>query len=230
MSSRLRGREEPLVPSWILLFGGFCLACAAEGPGPEEASATGSEPIAGAPTAGGQTGVGAGQGGAGSQVLPSTPEGGGAGAGAVNGGQVTAGSGAMTPGVPTSPVPNGETTETDSSEGTGATIAGPSFSDVAFRMNASCATVICHTGPPYFDPVLSDARGTLYETLMNWVVEGCDNAQLIVPGDPGNSAFFMVLEPGRCPGVPLMPLECPECVTEEDLEVIRAWVAAGAMP
>lgn len=236
----------------MLLVGAIGLACAAEGPGDGSVLA-GSSAVAGAPMMSSQPAAG----GATSQVLPSAPgagEGGappvaggnaggageadapgGLGAGGAEAGGGSGGTETQAPsGVPTNPDETGTSDSTTAGTGepdaTETPTEVPSFSDIAFRMNLSCATVICHTGPPYFDPVLSDAKGTLYDTLMTWVVEGCNDTKLIVPGDPDNSAFFMVLEPGRCPGVPLMPLECPECVTEDDLDAIRAWVAAGAMP
>lgn len=102
----------------------------------------------------------------------------------------------------------------------------------------SCVNVICHSGPPYFDPVLGKASDGLHNTLMTWTVEECDNQPLVVPGDPDNSALLMLVR-RECDPIVVestgemfesMPPFCedPICLPQADYDALVAWINAGA--
>lgn len=77
---------------------------------------------------------------------------------------------------------------------------------------------------------------TLYDTLMTRTVEKCENRALVVPGDPENSALYLVLK-GTCGTVSQMPYGCyvsPDgfentCAPDAEIERLRLWIAGGAM-
>ncbi|MCZ7570745.1 MAG: enoyl-CoA hydratase-related protein [Ardenticatenaceae bacterium] len=61
----------------------------------------------------------------------------------------------------------------------------------------------------------------LYLTSYDYVLAGGINGPGVIPGDPGNSNIVTALESGYMPaGAPVLP--------PEEIELIRAWVAAGA--
>ena len=74
---------------------------------------------------------------------------------------------------------------------------------------------------------------TLYDTLMTTTIERCEDRTLVVPGDPDNSALYLVLE-GTCGMVQKMPAGCYEdeyqnnCSPHDERERLRLWIAGGA--
>ncbi len=101
------------------------------------------------------------------------------------------------------------------------------------------------TGPiaPCFDchaeggdlPQLFRNDETLYETLMTATIERCEGRTLVVPGEPDNSALYLVLF-GTCGTVSQMPYGCYEapdgsynnCSSYDNRERLRLWIEAGA--
>lgn len=90
----------------------------------------------------------------------------------------------------------------------------------------------CHSHGGDLPYVFAD-DDTLYETLTTSVITRCDNHTLVVPGDPDNSALYLVLN-GPCGSVAQMPSGCFEgefennCSSLEDRERLRLWIEAGA--
>lgn len=76
---------------------------------------------------------------------------------------------------------------------------------------------------------------TLYDTLTTRTIEKCDNRVLVKPGDPENSALYLVLL-GTCGSVSQMPYGCyksPDgfentCAPDAEIERLRAWILGGA--
>jgi len=74
---------------------------------------------------------------------------------------------------------------------------------------------------------------TIYQQLLDTAIERCENRKLLVPGDPDNSALYLVLN-GTCGSVGKMPLGCYEqgeynyCTDHDDRERLRLWILAGA--
>lgn len=103
----------------------------------------------------------------------------------------------------------------------------PSYGEVYYMINLTCANVVCHV-PGYFMPDLSDANNDQYDILMNTYVEQCGGAPLVKPGDPDGSAIIMVTHQ-QCAEL-AMPKDCtdPVCIAPEKVEMLRTWIAAGA--
>lgn len=76
---------------------------------------------------------------------------------------------------------------------------------------------------------------TLYDTLTTKTISRCENRALVSPGDPDNSALYLVLK-GTCGTVGKMPAGCLEsddptqntCITPAEIERVRLWIAEGA--
>lgn len=81
--------------------------------------------------------------------------------------------------------------------------------------------------------VFTENDETIYQQLLDTAIERCGNRKLLAPGDPDNSALYLVLN-GTCGGVGKMPLGCYEdefynyCTDSADRERLRLWIAAGA--
>jgi hypothetical protein len=83
--------------------------------------------------------------------------------------------------------------------------------------------------------VFTENDDTIYQQLLDTAITRCDNRKLLVPGDPDNSALYLVLN-GTCGTVGKMPLGCYEsedglynyCTKHDDRERLRLWIAAGA--
>jgi hypothetical protein len=92
----------------------------------------------------------------------------------------------------------------------------------------------CHSEGGDLPQVFRD-DDTLYDTLMTRTVERCEDRALVVPGDPDNSALYLVLS-GICGTVSQMPYGCYEapdesynnCTEHEDRERLRLWIETGA--
>ena len=134
-----------------------------------------------------------------------------------------------------------DTTTADTTSDTTDTAAPTlTFGEIDYLiLTRSCANVICHTGAPYFEPVLSGGGGgDLHETLMTWTVEECGGQPLVVPGDPENSALIKLIR-RECEPIVVeatgevfesMPPFCtdPICIHQDDYDALVAWINAGA--
>ena len=102
------------------------------------------------------------------------------------------------------------------------------------EINGSVPCFDCHHSGGDL-PYVFKNDDTLYDTLMTTMISRCEDRTLVVPGDPDNSALYLVLE-GDCGSVGKMPSGCYEsadgvynlCSSHEDRERLRLWIAAGA--
>jgi hypothetical protein len=103
-----------------------------------------------------------------------------------------------------------------------------SFDTVRFIIDATrCVDISCH-GEQIQPTILDDPE--LYDTLLTYTVERCENRVLVVPGQPENSALPMLLREG-CGELPQMPLGCASsnlCVPDSYIAGIEQWIADGA--
>ena len=116
--------------------------------------------------------------------------------------------------------------------GTGVTDASRvSFDEFSYRLAVTCGNIICHL-PNYNPPDYSNRDGTLYDTLLTWRVAQCDDAPIVVPGDPDASAMIRLVK--RQCGSLFMPTTCePDrnpCIYPDELEVFESWIRGGALP
>lgn len=138
--------------------------------------------------------------------------------------------------------PSATTTSTSSATGSATTTPLPegamTFAEVREFLDTDTGVL-----PPCFEchhsggdlPYVFKNDETLYDTLMTTMIERCENRTLVVPGDPDNSALYLVLN-GTCGTVGKMPSGCYEsedgsvnyCTSHEDREGIRLWIQAGA--
>jgi hypothetical protein len=104
----------------------------------------------------------------------------------------------------------------------------PSYADIYFMVNVTCANVVCHV-PGGFMPDLSDANDDQYDILMSWTVDECGGVPLVAPGEPEGSAILRVTTRDAC-GDLFMPKDCPDdaCLSDENREALTTWIAAGA--
>ncbi len=102
----------------------------------------------------------------------------------------------------------------------------PPFSQLQSEIfTPSCAFTSCHGGdrPPRD---LSLTEGESYASLLKG--ETRLSIPRVTPGDPDQSALVKVLE-GSFEGTSPMPLGQPP-LEEEQIELVRRWIAAGAQP
>ena len=172
----------------------------------------------GAPSTGGQGpagGAGAGAGGA----AAGTPGGAGTGqAGAAAGASGSAGSAAVGPCGP---------------------VTGATFAQVEAIITKSCGTTECHPNSMKAHTDLHNTDGKLYDRLLaaapNSVKKECQNRPLVVPCSPETSLVMQKLgtnEDAWAGCGAQMPFECPDkrqCLSAADTEIIRSWIAAGAL-
>lgn len=93
----------------------------------------------------------------------------------------------------------------------------------------------CHDAGGCIPYVFKD-DDTLHDTLMTTMISRCENRVLVKPGEPENSALYLVLKGEPCGTVGQMPKGCypsedptlNSCTTPADLERIRLWIAEGA--
>lgn len=72
-----------------------------------------------------------------------------------------------------------------------------------------------------------DGETALHERLTNYEVKHCNNAMLVKPGEPDNSAMLKVVTHG-C-GDFIMPPLCEDpCLDPEYHSIVEAWIKAGA--
>jgi hypothetical protein len=104
------------------------------------------------------------------------------------------------------------------------------FLDTSIAGRSTCFD--CHESGGC-QPKVFQKDETLYDTLTTLTISRCDNRVLVAPGDPENSALYLVLK-GTCGSVGKMPSGCVEdeftntCADHGDIERIRLWIEAGA--
>jgi cytochrome b subunit of formate dehydrogenase len=87
-------------------------------------------------------------------------------------------------------------------------VEGPTWNEVAPLIQAKCAP--CHSN--------ADLTGLAMDTYANTLAGG-NNGPVVIPGDSANSLMFTLQAAGGHPGV----------FSSEELEVVRAWIDAGAV-
>ncbi len=121
-----------------------------------------------------------------------------------------------------------------SSAAGGASGAGGASSELASFATAreivtvTCGGSDCHQ-PGGTPPALLVDDSKLYSTFMSYVSTKCGGRVLIQPGEPDESAFYLI-QAGLCGDqVPRMPLGCVDrCTPPDYLEGLRQWILAGA--
>jgi hypothetical protein len=110
----------------------------------------------------------------------------------------------------------------------GGTTLEPTFLGVASIMRNNCGLPACHGGGPDGQDLIFIDSTTLYDILMTKVVMACNNSVLVVPNNPDNSALLK-LPTWQCTDF-VMPQGCIDdpCITQAELDTIRAWIVAGA--
>ena len=109
--------------------------------------------------------------------------------------------------VPTKPPTPTPLPATATPEGETLPVAGPSWADVAPLFEAKCGA--CHG--------TADMTGLALDTYAD-VMAGKNGEPVIIPGDSANSVLYAVQVAGGHPGM----------FTPEELEVVQAWIDAGA--
>ncbi len=101
-----------------------------------------------------------------------------------------------------------------------------------------CSAAPCHgvngVAPPD-DPLelppMNDQQ--LYANLTTYRSKACNNAKLVEPGKPEESALIMILK-GPCGMTPRMPYGCSaeagDCIPDEYITEVARWIANGAAP
>jgi hypothetical protein len=130
------------------------------------------------------------------------------------------------------------------SAGTGTTgpcgaVTGATFAQVETIIAKSCGTTECHPNNMGMHTNLHNTDGKLHSRLLGnapvSVKPECQNRPLVVPCSPETSFVIQKLtneEDANGCGA-RMPFECPEkreCLPPADIETIRSWIAAGALP
>lgn len=95
---------------------------------------------------------------------------------------------------------------------------------------APCGGPSCHGAgenpPAIYAEKDDDAK--LYALLTTFKSTMCGNRVLIKPGEPDESAFYLV-QAGKCGKLDRMPKGCVDnCTSPDDLAVIRQWILDGA--
>jgi hypothetical protein len=119
-------------------------------------------------------------------------------------------------------------------------VTGASFAQVEAIVTKSCGTSECHPNANRMHTDLHNTDGKLRTRLLGnapvSVKTECQNRPLVVPCSPETSFIMQKLstnEAGWAGCGKRMPDECPEkraCLTDADIEIIRSWIAAGALP
>lgn len=115
------------------------------------------------------------------------------------------------------------------SGGSGGAAPAGTFQQVAALLGKSCATMSSCHGTGSAQTAFTGSK--LYETLMSKRgIPYCDDAPLVVPNEPTQSALYKVIG-GHC-GTFVMPpftaCKTMYCPTEEDWNMIGGWIARGA--
>jgi len=88
-------------------------------------------------------------------------------------------------------------------------------------LEPACGTAGCHSQWSQVSGVILDSREVAYETLVTAPPDGYGS--FIIPGIPDHSQLIFLL---RGDEIRLMPPDAP--LTAADIELIEAWIAAGA--
>ncbi len=112
--------------------------------------------------------------------------------------------------------------------GTTSTVTGPSFAEVYTKVlePRSCTSGYCHGS---FDGNLIAEMHATYLGILGGIAdgEGCGNAKLVIPGDPENSMLYLKVSMTKPPCGERMPFS-NVVLPASEIELIRAWIAAGA--
>jgi len=133
----------------------------------------------------------------------------------------------------------------------GASVAGSgggnvsAFAPVREILTTSCGTKDCHVNSKGQHANLHDDDGMLLDRLLSTTttIVGakmvCAKDALVVPGNPDASLIMKMIvadDSGRTDCGKRMPDDCAEpmapraCLTDAQIETIRSWIAAGALP
>jgi hypothetical protein len=115
-----------------------------------------------------------------------------------------------------------------SQEETAKTVSSVSFHDVYTKvLSGSCASGYCHGGLAGGWTVEADEAAT-YAHLVGPKSTMCEGLVRVAPGEPEKSALYLKLKggfTGVCEGKRMPP---GEELSSEQLDLVRAWIAAGA--
>ena len=92
----------------------------------------------------------------------------------------------------------------------------------------SCAKAGCHSGATPRAGMNLEG-GNSWASLYNVVGTGDKTKTRVVPSDPDDSLLIMKLEGTQTVGL-RMPRDGPPYLPKETIDVIRQWIADGAMP
>jgi hypothetical protein len=114
---------------------------------------------------------------------------------------------------------------------TGGSTGVATWTDVKTVVGFYCGGTSCHNNgqTPNLFP---DNDTALYTTLTTYKVAKCGGRVLVKPCAPDDSAFFRAQsDPTKCEMLPQMPFGCGggNCTQPDDLEIVRQWIAAGAL-
>jgi hypothetical protein len=128
--------------------------------------------------------------------------------------------------------------------GTGGAV-GSAFAPVEAIITKSCGTTDCHPNSKGQHTDLHNTDGKLYDRLLatGVTIAGakavCAKSPLVVPSSPETSLIMAMIvadDSGRVDCGARMPDDCPDtrtmtvCLTDPEIETIRSWIAAGALP
>jgi hypothetical protein len=120
------------------------------------------------------------------------------------------------------------TTDTDSP--TDSTPAGPTFGEVwDDHLEQGCALAGCHAIGSGNGMEISESTG--HAALVGVSAVDAPGEVYVIPGDPDNSYLIRKME--EAPGIVGDPMPPPfgwaDCC-QTDIDAVRAWIAAGALP
>jgi len=105
---------------------------------------------------------------------------------------------------------------------------------VAPLLKANCALAGCHDAIKKEHGIDFSTAATTHASLVNkMTADHCRNnaaVTRVIPGQPQNSFVLVMVEGiGRCTEMPRMPVAPRTALTAAQVQVIRDWIAAGAM-
>lgn len=119
-------------------------------------------------------------------------------------------------------------------------VTGASFAQVAAIITTSCGTSDCHPNDKRMHTDLHNTDGKLLSRLLGdapaSVKPECQSRPLVMPCSPDTSLLLQKIgtsEDAWAGCGKRMPDDCPEkraCLSNADVETIRSWIAAGALP
>jgi len=135
---------------------------------------------------------------------------------------------AMAAGACSGDSPTSPTSAPTPAPATGPTSTAPTLSAIQTQIfDAACTT--CHTEVDR-DPAsrLNLRAGSAFAALVNVPSVGQPGATRVVPGNPNNSYLVQKLEGASGIAGLRMPRNGPPFLTDAQVQMIRAWIAAGA--